>query len=234
MLPTAREKLKFFFIQKAHLPWILLAICALLFGAFLLISSEMTESIAGEKELIGAIDVSSFHFLAQFREPGLNEAAINITALGSGPVLFIVVLIVGLLCALNSKIQECVQLCLAALGSWGLMIAFKNHFERARPDEALRLVHVDGYSYPSGHSLASAAIYFTIAVIASHFYPRARAAMLTLFLLLILTIATSRIYLGVHYFSDVTGGIMLGLAWAFLLTGLGSKLNLYKGTRNVQ
>ncbi|SRR6266700_1272582 len=81
------------------------------------------------------------------------------------------------------------------------------------------LVQVTGYSYPSGHSLSAAALYLTMAIIAgSHLRTTASKAVLVAgSCVLVATVGVSRVYLGVHYPSDVVSGISLGTAWALIL-----------------
>src|SRR5207253_1546946 len=101
-------------------------------------------------------------------------------------------------------------------------LATKDLIERARPQVVPRLVVVAGYSYPSGHSLASAAMYLTIGILtARHLRSlRDRLILIGTTALLVVMIALSRVYLGVHYPSDVASGVCLGASWAFLLAAL--------------
>jgi undecaprenyl-diphosphatase len=86
-------------------------------------------------------------------------------------------------------------------------------FHRARP--ALeRLVEVTGYSYPSGHATTAAAFFGALAVLAATgMKSRLRWALAALSVMMALLVGWSRVYLGVHYASDVLGGIFVGLAW---------------------
>jgi undecaprenyl-diphosphatase len=82
-------------------------------------------------------------------------------------------------------------------------------------------VQVSGFSYPSGYSLASASPYLTIAILAVRYFPttKARVLLLGLTITVISLVCVSRVYLGVHYPSDVVSGTSLGVAWALLLAG---------------
>lgn len=139
------------------------------------------------------------------------------TNMGSFPVL--VTVTVALLAALRFRKKSlfygkaaAVNLAAAAL----LNFLLKNLFRRARPD-VLPLVHAGGYSYPSGHSMISAAFYgyllYLCAVRLKRPWRRVLPAALAL---LILAIGISRVYLGVHYASDVIGGFLAGFAWLVL------------------
>lgn len=197
-------------------------ICFLL-GSFIILTSEVHEALAGEKELIGTIDQVLLNFAVENRTKGLNGVAIDLTALGSGAGLSILTAFLCVFFFLKQKFSLVAHTFLAAIGASVLTSALKFYFERSRPDVSLRLVDVQGFSYPSGHSLASAAIYFTCAILVTKQFSglMSRSVLWIFFLALIGTIGFTRIYLGVHFFSDVIAGIMIGIAWASLLeTGM--------------
>ena len=156
----------------------------------------------------------------------LPGAVRDITALGSAPVLVMFVLAVaGALVARRQ--QHAVLLLLAAtVGGSLLNNALKGLFGRPRPDSALHLTDVQSMSFPSGHAMESAIIYLTLAALLARLvqtrtlrlYFLAVAALLTLF------VGLSRVYLGVHYPSDVLAGWTAGLAWALLCWTVASYL----------
>jgi Membrane-associated phospholipid phosphatase len=89
-------------------------------------------------------------------------------------------------------------------------------FDRERPDAALRAVEVMNPSFPSGHAMLSAVVFLTIGVLSAHF---ARQKRVKLYVVSAAAVATllvglTRIYLGVHWPSDVLAGWSLGAAWA--------------------
>jgi undecaprenyl-diphosphatase len=98
----------------------------------------------------------------------------------------------------------------------------KGFIERPRPTAVPVLVEAVGSSYPSGHSLAAAAMYVTIAILACRHLPqfRQRAIVCALAVIVIAGVGVSRVYLGVHYATDALSGIALGTAWALALAGL--------------
>ncbi|MFT3666264.1 phosphatase PAP2 family protein [Piscinibacter sp.] len=199
--------------------WFFCFLAGLLVGGFIILTSEVREALAGEKELIGLIDQTLLALAVEHRTPALNGVAVDITALGSAAGLSILIGFVCLFFLLGGRRTAVAHMLLAAAGAAGLTAALKFYFERSRPDVSLRLVDVQGFSYPSGHSLASAAIYFTCAILVTKPFgeqPR-RWLLWAFFLALIAAIGFTRIYLGVHFFSDVVAGIMLGIAWASLV-----------------
>jgi len=98
----------------------------------------------------------------------------------------------------------------------------KNMIERVRPADVSQLIVVSGFSYPSGHSVSASAIYLTIAIIGCRYVQlaRTRATLVLAAFAVSVLVAASRVYLGVHYATDVLSGLSLGVAWALLLTGL--------------
>lgn len=99
------------------------------------------------------------------------------------------------------------------LGSAILSPTLKNIFSRARPEIENRLVEVSGYSFPSGHALASV----TIWGFCGWYLSQRFNSQVPLFFagLLIGLVSYSRVYLGVHYMSDVVAGVTIGLCWLF-------------------
>jgi undecaprenyl-diphosphatase len=95
---------------------------------------------------------------------------------------------------------------------------------------------VSGLSYPSGHSLAAASLYLTVAILVCRHLQKTghQIAILAMTIEIILLVGISRIYLGVHYPSDVASGISLGAAWALLLAGCFSFFPVPKVTRRGQ
>lgn len=99
----------------------------------------------------------------------------------------------------------------------------KHLFVRARPD-LLQLVEISGYSFPSGHSMNSLIFYgFFIYIILKGIKHRGKYAIAGAVGLLVFLIGISRIYLGVHYASDVLAGFLIGLGWLILFIRLADR-----------
>lgn len=109
-------------------------------------------------------------------------------------------------------------LCTNIIGSLALNPLVKNIFQRSRPDESFRLVKETSYSFPSGHSFASIVAFGCLIIIITLFIQSAfwRKCLSILCLAMIFLIGFSRIFLGVHYLTDVIGGFSLGLFWLLL------------------
>jgi undecaprenyl-diphosphatase len=151
--------------------------------------------------------------------PALTLAMRGITMLGS--TVFLAPLGAWLIWRLMAAGQRraAVLLVLAALGGEGWDQGLKRLFERPRPAVFFGLAQPATYSFPSGHSMASCCFYAALAAIAAaRAESRARRWAIRLgAAALILLVGFSRIYLGVHYPSDVLGGYAAALAWLAVL-----------------
>lgn len=127
-----------------------------------------------------------------------------------------VVVIVGLL--LRQHLSEAVLLGVGAVLGWALMVALKYLVGRSRPPVSDRLIHIGSYSFPSGHAMMSMVVYCLIAVIAHRVSPwvRAHRWIVVAAPLFSVAIGVSRVYLGVHWMTDVLAGWAFGALWVAL------------------
>ena len=150
------------------------------------------------------------------RDTQLTPVAIFLTDLGSPIFLTIVTLLTSFFLWWRGQRGMAVHMIIAGAGAGLLSRSFKLFFARERPSEWPMLVDVSHYSYPSGHALASTAVYLTLAILAYEYLqtPVRRWIGLVAMATLAIGIGLTRIYLGVHFPSDVIAGSMVGLAWA--------------------
>ncbi len=148
----------------------------------------------------------------------LLESMLDVTALGGATVITLVTLVVAGLLALKREYRLLGLVALTAIGGAVLELSLKIFFGRPRPSIVPHLVEVHAQSFPSGHSMMSAAVYLSFAALLARREPspRIRTYILSVALVLVLLIGISRVYLGVHYPTDVLGGWLLGLAWSAL------------------
>lgn len=189
--------------------------------SFFLLSSEVKEASEGQIEFVTALDQKIHSVLLEIRTPQRTASAIDITALGSTTVLTMIVITVAALLVFFRRNIDALVLIVVGIGAAVLTSLLKNYYSIPRPDDLLHLVDVSGHSYPSGHTLASVSIYFTLAFLfTSHLTQRIHQVLVILiFSLIILSIGMSRMYLGVHHFTDVLAGIFVGISWALLANG---------------
>lgn len=203
--------------------WILAGGAALLLWVFAELSDELFNE-AEHGDTVHRMDRRILESFERMRRPWLSPIAVDLTALGS-PLLLSLFTTVGIVVLLATGNRRPARHLLAAsIGAGALTLLLKRVLVRARPSEIRRLVEVAGYSYPSGHSLASAAILTTAAILVWEQTPRWRYRLLGVAFagVLVGAIGASRVYLGVHYPTDVAAGISVGAAWA-LLVGAASR-----------
>jgi undecaprenyl-diphosphatase len=206
--------------------WLAIGLALVLLAAFVELSEELREAHVRSTQLLG-IDLTILRWAAGLRRPWLTGLAMDLTALGSPLLVAMFTFVFGALLLEYGDRRGAGVLATASFASGLLTIATKMLLERQRPDVVVPLVHVTDLSYPSGHSLVSAAVYLTASVIvARHLaapWERAVAHGFTTFI--VVAIGASRVYLGVHYPSDVLGGILLGTALALLAATLLHRLD---------
>lgn len=199
--------------------FLLISISAFAIGLFVHLASEVREASQGLHELIGQLDSYIVELSRAIRSPYLTKFASAVTELGSATVLTIVIAVAGLFFWLRRQMRSLILLLISGAVASLLPKILKSHYVRERPDSAFRLVEADGFSFPSGHALASTTIYATLAFLIVQGLARRseRCIVIGVSALLILGIGWSRVYLGVHYFSDVLGGTFIGISAASLL-----------------
>jgi undecaprenyl-diphosphatase len=185
-------------------------------GVFVRITRELMEGDAGR------MDSAILHAVAKDRAPWLTVAAVDVTALGSMTLVVLFSAFALLVLVVLRDRAGALQLLAASMGAGLLTVVTKDSIERARPTEVQHLIVASGFSYPSGHSVSTAALYLTIAIIACGYvqHSGARSAIFIAVCAVPIIVGASRVYLGVHYATDVVSGLSLGAAWALMLAGL--------------
>ena len=146
----------------------------------------------------------------------LHVAATDVTALGSVTVLGLIILLAFALLASLRRWSEGALLLAGAGGGLLISQGLKRVFGRERPELAYRAVEAVNASFPSGHAMLSAVVFLTLGVLTARFADRRRVRVLAMSaaVLLSLLVGASRVYLGVHWASDVLAGWCVGAAWA--------------------
>jgi undecaprenyl-diphosphatase len=166
--------------------------------------------------------------LLALREPGdtdnpvgpvwVEEAMADITALGGYAVLTL--LVAGVVIYLISIGKRGTALLVGGAVVSGAVLSalLKLGFDRPRPDLVAHLSHANSSSFPSGHAMLAAVTYLTLGVLLTraHRQRRTKIIVMTFAIILTVLIGLSRIYLGVHWPTDVMAGWALGAAWAAL------------------
>lgn len=197
--------------------------------------TELAEAVQAGATL--GLDDAALRWMAAHQSQLATTAALEVTALGTGTVVMMMTLVAGMFLALNDKRVSATLLIVATAGGMALNLLLKLHYHRPRPHIFPWETHVVSSSFPSGHAMNAIIVYGTIAYIAAHLTGRrsARAVSQTLAAIIIVAICASRVYLGVHYPSDVVGGAIIGMAWAvFCITAFGAfqRLRLQRNETN--
>ena len=184
-----------------------LAIAALALWGF----SEIAEEVL-EKET-HTFDTEILLALKRLHTPVLDRITIGFTFLGEPRLLLVICLTLGTILLVRSHRSEALTIAIAGVGAVGLNTLLKQLFGRTRPLLWERVVDVRFYSFPSGHAMISMVIYGLLGYFLSSRFPRWRWLIATLTVLLVTAIGFSRLYLGVHWPTDVIAGYTAGIVW---------------------
>jgi undecaprenyl-diphosphatase len=177
-------------------------------GSFLALSRAITSKHGN------AFDRAVVRRVGDARGPLSNTIARSITFFGAVPGAAAVSIAAVTMARKRPRLAW--QIAVGALGGIAAELGFKRIFLRKRPTMLAHLERVHSTSFPSGHSMAAASLYLTLAFVASR-SPRFRArrgALLAGGAGLAATVGATRVHLGVHWPTDVLGGLTLGTAWA--------------------
>lgn len=149
----------------------------------------------------------------------VEEAVRDVTALGGLTVIALALFVLWLVDMLRHRYRAANYHLFAVLLGVGLMFWLKALFERPRPDLVPHHAPILTHSFPSGHAATAALAHLTIGILIARGCATRRFRILTLSLAVLISLAvgTSRIYLGVHWPTDVAAGWIAGAAWAWLV-----------------
>lgn len=178
-------------------------------------------------------DDAVLQWVAENQSGFLKPVMLEITFLGTGTVVIMVVAVSAMFLWLTRHKYSAILLLISTIGGILLNNLLKVGFGRPRPQIFDWGTEVVSWSFPSGHAMSSAAVYGTVAYLAARLQRRSwhRAVTLLAAALIILLISFSRLYLGVHYPSDVGAGVLIGLAWAAFCMVLLEAIQLYGRNR---
>lgn len=148
----------------------------------------------------------------------VEELGRDVTALGGmGLLTLLTVSVIGYL-LLEHKVRIAVFVVIAVGGGILISSLLKTEFDRPRPDLVPHESYVYTKSFPSGHSMLSAVTYLTLAALLAHIQERRRIKYYLMGVAVLATVAVgvSRVYMGVHWPSDVLAGWAAGAAWALI------------------
>lgn len=213
-------RLRFRKLERRELTWLMVGVgvCLLLWG-FLALASEVME---GDTK---SLDTKILVALRKSDDPSrpigpawVENSLLDLTAIGGPTVLgLVVVSVVGFL-LLQTRYHTAIVVLVTSASGELANYAMKNLFLRPRPDVVPHLRDVMTTSFPSGHAMESAIIYLTLGAMLMRLAERRLTKIYCIGLAIFLTflVGVSRVYLGVHYPTDVVAGWMFGFFWASL------------------
>jgi undecaprenyl-diphosphatase len=185
--------------------------------AFLKLGGEVAEGETGnlDRALILMLRTPG-HLDDPIGSRSVEEAVRDITALGGTTLIALVTVVAALAFAFHRRYRHALVMGGAVLLAWASSEATKVIYHRPRPDLVPHGSYVYSSSFPSGHSTLSAAAYLTLAMLVASLETRRRTKALAYGLAasVLAAVGFSRVYLGVHWPSDVLAGWCLGAAWA--------------------
>jgi undecaprenyl-diphosphatase len=166
--------------------------------------------------------------LSPIGPPEMQDAARDMTALGGVTALTLITVVTGGFLFLDGKKHMALFLYGAVAGGTLLSLILKSLFQRPRPELVPHAAYVSTTSFPSGHSMLSAVTYLTLGALLarSHSRKRLKTYFLLLAALLTFMVGISRVYLGVHWPTDVLAGWTAGATWAIVCWLLARRLQI--------
>lgn len=167
-------------------------------------------------------DLLVVHFVSIFRFDALTSVFEAITFLGDSMAVIGILAISVMVGLIRHKWVSVLLLITSAAGSQFFVFFMKQFIARSRPSTVYSVIEAGGYSFPSGHAAVAMALYGLLWYIIFRALPNQSLRLIwtIIFTFLIGGIAISRVYLGVHYPSDILAGLAFGAAWTtFLIVG---------------
>ena len=157
-----------------------------------------------------------------------NTAMLDITAVGGTAFISFIAAVVAGYLVVTRKPALALFVVGAVSGGAIFSTLLKSLFHRPRPDLVAKLVDVNSASFPSGHAMNSAVIYLTLGVLLAYTHAESavRIYILSVAIFLTLAIGFSRVYLGVHWPSDVLAGWAIGASWALICAVIAHRLKI--------
>ncbi|MHB0970608.1 MAG: phosphatase PAP2 family protein [Thermoanaerobaculia bacterium] len=176
---------------------------------------DLAEALHENSPALQEADEIAHEWAVYFHTRSATGFFTALTILGTPVGLGVLVAIVCGIALVRGKPYRALYLAVTAVVGGLLNIALKDLFERARPDLSVALREASGFSFPSGHAMGATIVFGALAYLAYRMtWPwRGRAAAIAGCVTLALGIAASRIYLGVHWISDIAAGIAVGSVW---------------------
>jgi membrane-associated phospholipid phosphatase len=206
---------------KAYVPIVVIVVAGALLTAWAGDNFiDLAEMVHSKSPRLQQFDTSIHAWAISRRSPAATSFFALMSNIG-GPVgLGVLVAAVAIALLVQRRFGWVLYLGVTVGGASLLNLELKRYFARARPDLAEMLRQAQGYSFPSGHAMGSTVVFGALSYLAFRTTERwsAKAAVLALGITLIIAVSLSRVYLGVHWISDVVAGISAGTLWVVITT----------------
>lgn len=199
--------------------WFFAVVALMSIFAFVIVFDEIQESARESADAVHLLDRRILEDVAAHRSEALNQVMTDITALGSFSVTALLTSLFLFALWQSRNFTGLAHLLVLQAGTLVWPRLLKAIIDRPRPSFVPQLARVVDSSFPSGHSFNATALYLSLAFFLGLRFRslRSEAAFVSLALLIIGLVASSRIYLGVHYPTDVFAGLCAGAAWALIV-----------------
>jgi undecaprenyl-diphosphatase len=179
-----------------------------------------------------ALDRDVTEWVADHRIDWLTTAFRVITTVGNTAAMTLIAVIATVVLWRRHRTLALTVL-LGSASGWLLMQALKYGFARPRPPERFRILQIDTYSFPSGHAMMSAVVLGLVAVAAwrTSVWVHAHPVVLLLAPVASALIGASRVYLGVHWTTDVVAGWVIGALWVTVAVAVGDRVSRGRAAR---
>jgi membrane-associated phospholipid phosphatase len=181
---------------------------------------DLAERVHENSPRLAQVDRNVHEWAALSRDTGHTAFFMVATRIGDPIVLGVFVLLAAIPLVMAKRWRWLGYL-LVTTGVGALLnLALKSYFARSRPDLAEALRNAHGYSFPSGHAMGATVVFGALAYLAFRVVPRWkwRTAAMAAAITITLCVAASRVYLGVHWISDVGAGMTAGVIWLTVVT----------------
>lgn len=196
--------------------WYKIGIVYVVFTGLVLLFTMLAQEVM-EAETLG-FDTAVLTMIHKIANPTLNGLFLEVTNLAGAVFIGIITIALAVGFYMRHEIYNSLYILLTLGGTIFLNTTLKIFFKRTRPDLWSLLVVEKSYSFPSGHAMISMALALTLIVLT--YYSRARWFSIILGAFYVVLIGFSRLYLGVHFPTDILGGWLISSVWILLATRL--------------
>lgn len=196
---------------------LIILICALIFEE--VVDDVFSDPMNGDPETL-VFDQLILKKFNTIRTNQLTQSMIDLTALGSVSVISLLICVVMIFLISHKDWKGLFYIFIVASGSAMIPVFLKNYFARERPDLLGHLTVVETASFPSGHSFGATVTYFSLAFLLSREIKNIKLEILYYIVaaVVVVLVGISRMYLGVHFPTDIIGGISVGMIWVLIVS----------------